>query len=158
MFCNGQVNHVSWIHLSCISLAEGRTKGKIPFEQTGTEDSCKHWWCGKHHHHQLGNGCIILEKDRWSTHALQVKNELLKNVWNLWNDTYLATSFMILNLTLEFKWVVMEEGNNVYNRWSLNVLFSIQHFILTNGKYHWGWQWGEVELICMIATVLLSVY
>lgn len=36
MFCNGHVNHMSRIHLSCIFLAEG----KKPQEQAGSKVSC----------------------------------------------------------------------------------------------------------------------
>lgn len=30
MLCDGQVNHLTWIQLSCISLPEGKTKAKHP--------------------------------------------------------------------------------------------------------------------------------
>ena len=39
MFCNGQVNHLTWIQLSSISFTEDETEGKLPKEQAGTEDS-----------------------------------------------------------------------------------------------------------------------
>jgi len=52
MFCNGQVNHLTWIQWSCISLAEEQTEGKMPQEASGSEDSGSR---GLTEHHQGWN-------------------------------------------------------------------------------------------------------
>jgi len=78
MFCNDQVNPLTWIQWSCISLAEDQIEGKMPQEASGSEDSGSRGLAERHQGWNPASGDVSWFQTSGCHWLQKISNQVLK--------------------------------------------------------------------------------